>query len=111
MFKLFAASGEKAVAQEIAAEIIADIPPSLVSEQNKTLSVNKITRLLERSYDKAAAFQREQRLGFFGRAKLANHFKWKLKDAGYSEDFVDIAVEGLVVALSRAQASKPPKTF
>jgi hypothetical protein len=67
------------------------------------LSVNKITRLLERTYALAADHRRKNRIGLLGQAVLANNFKWELKNAGYTEEFIDVATEGLVIELSKAR--------
>jgi hypothetical protein len=41
----------------------------------------------------------------FGKAKLGNEFKWQLKELGYTEKFIDVATEALMVYLTRgAQA-------
>jgi hypothetical protein len=108
MFKSLSTANEKALARQLAEGVGREIPPSVMVDRSKTLSVNKITRLLERSFEQAAAYQREHRLGFYKRAVLANSLKWELKDAGYPDDFVDIAVEGLVVALSKATRTAAP---
>jgi hypothetical protein len=60
--------------------------------------------VLEETLAKGAEFQREHRLGMFGKAKLANEFKWQLKELGYSEKFIDIATEGLMVYITRGAA-------
>ena len=54
--------------------------------------------------EKAAEFQREKSLGWFRKASLGNDFRWKLKDLGYSDAFIDIATEGLMVYISRTAA-------
>lgn len=69
------------------------------------MSVNKITRHLERVYAAAIDFKDEEHIGFVGRAVMANAFKWGLKEARYSDEFVDMATEGLVVALSKAKST------
>ena len=94
-------TAEKALASKLAEQLAKDLPSTQVEKGRKLLSVNKVTRLLERTYQLASDYQREHRIGFIKRALLANSFKWELKTKGYPEDFVDMATEGLIVALSK----------
>jgi hypothetical protein len=45
-------------------------------------------------------FKSTQKLGWLGKAKLGNAFRWQLTELGYQKDFVDIATEAVVVHLS-----------
>ena len=105
-FSWFSFSSEKSLAGDLVAQLIADLPPTLMETRRKVISVNKITRLLERTYESVGTYQNQHRLGFIGRAVLANQFKWALKNSGYPEDFVDMATEGLVVHFSRPHNAK-----
>lgn len=78
-----------------------ELPPQLIQNKRKVLSVNKVTRLLETTYLEVAEYKKTNNPGFIRRAILANKFKWALKGKGYPDDFVDVATEGLVVELSR----------
>lgn len=104
----FFTQAEKALAQEMLSKLESQLTPDMFAGQAKLLSVNKVTRLLEQSYRLAEAHQRERRPGFVKRAALANQFKWALLDKGYPKEFVDVAVEGLVVALAKIAARKAP---
>ena len=42
----------------------------------------------------------------YKKARLANAFKWELKELGYSEKFVEVATEGLVVYTTTRRAGK-----
>lgn len=99
---------DKTFAKELVARLIKQLPPESLESRRKVLSVNKITRLLEATYQAAGVYQREQRPGFVRRAVLANAFRWGLNDAGYAQDFVDVAVEGLVIEMSRSPRQPPP---
>ena len=99
---MFGFAREKEFARNLVDRLTQDLPHELMESRRKVLSVNKITRLLEKTYGAAAAFQRERRSGFIRRAVLANAMRWELRERGYPQDFVDLAVEGLVVELTRA---------
>lgn len=93
-------------AKELVARLTVDLPPRLMGDRRKVLSVNKITRQLEKTFEAAAEYQREHRIGFIRRAFLANGFRWGLKNSGYPDDFIDVATEGLVVELSKTNRQK-----
>lgn len=104
MFKLLSTASEKACASTLVAKLKSSLPPTSVEIGRKGATVNRITRLLERIYESAAAYQSERRLGFFRRAALANHFKWELRNQGYPQEFAEVATEGLVMELSKRAA-------
>jgi hypothetical protein len=99
--KYFNNSAEKSLALSLVQQLKSDIPPTLMQDRRKVLSVNKITRLLERTYQVAADYQKENNIGFIKRAIFANTFKWELKNSGYPDDFIDMATEGLIVQLTK----------
>lgn len=98
---------EKAFAQELVVALQKEISPSVMAERRTALSVNRVSKLLERTYRAAAAYQQEHRIGFIRRAILANSFKWELRNRSYPEDFIDVATEGMVVELSKAARRGP----
>jgi hypothetical protein len=106
MFKFFSTAAEKRLAGELVERLAKDVPPAQMTADMRKLSVNRITRMLERTYQAAAAHKREHGLGVVKRAVLANTFKWGLKERGYPDEFVEMATEGLVVELSKSAA--PP---
>ena len=108
IFRWFQSTDEKRVAADMARGLVQELPPALMDERRHVLSVNRVTRVLERTLMTATQHQRDRRLGVLGRARLANHFKWCLKAEGYAEDFVDMATEALVMQL--AKAARAPKT-
>ncbi|HYF19373.1 MAG TPA: hypothetical protein VEA40_16020 [Ramlibacter sp.] len=101
----FGFSRENAFAKELAARLVRELPPTAMADRRKVLSVNKVTRLLERTYSQVAGWQRENRAGFIRRAVLANAFRWELKGSGYPDDFIDVATEGLVVEMTKARSA------
>ena len=63
--------------------------------------------MLEDAVGKAVKFNQEQKLGLVGKAKLGNTFRWELKELGYSERFVEVATEALIVYITRVPADPP----
>jgi len=106
MLSLF--SGKKEVtefARQLAVNLSKRYPPALDLNPEKKISANRLTKVLEDTLATAAGFQREHKLGLFGKAKLGNEFKWQLKELGYSDQFIEIATEGLMVYITRGAAA------
>jgi hypothetical protein len=105
---IFSAFSSSSAAQEFAKSLAKDIakryPPALDKQPGKRPSVNRLTRIMEDACKKAVDFQNESKLGWLGKAKLGNTFRWELTEMGYQKDFVDFATEAVVVHLSRKPA-------
>ena len=98
---------DKAQACELANTIAAQVSVKLLRENRRALSVNKVTRVLEKAFVQASSYQAEQGMGFLRRSLFANAFQWALKEQDYPQDFVVMATEGLLVAIT---AKPVPKT-
>lgn len=49
---------------------------------------------------RAARYRDQHNLGIYKKAKLGNVFKWKLKDLGYSAEFVDRATKEIITRVA-----------
>ena len=98
--KLFGKDVE-AFGKELAQTVAKRYPPTLDTASERRVSASRITKVLEDALGKAADFARERKLGAYKKARLANTFKWELKELGYTERFVEVATEGLVVYMTR----------
>jgi len=103
--KLFSSKEIDAFAKELAQSLAKRYPPSLETAQAKKISVNRVTKVLEDVVEKAVEYNRKNPLGVYRKARLGNTFRWELKELGYSEKFVEVATEGLIVHLSRKPAT------
>ena len=63
-------------------------------------AVNQLKVILEGLENRAARFRDEKRLGLYKKAKLGNVFRWRLKDLGYSDAFVDKATNAIVTRVA-----------
>jgi hypothetical protein len=99
-------------AKNLAQDLAKRYPPALENAPEKKISPNRITKVLEDAVGKAVKFNEEQKLGVLGKAKLGNTFRWELKELGYSERFVEVATEALIVYLTRTpgKSAPPPAT-
>jgi len=92
-------------AKSLAGEIAKRYPVAIDLEATKRPSVNRLSRIVEDACARAVAFQAEHRLGWLGKARLGNAFRWELNALGYRKEFIDLATEAVVVHLSRGAAA------
>ena len=98
----FARNSElKIFAVDLAAQLAKRYPPALDSQPGKRPSVNRLSRITQDVCIKAVDFHKDKKLGWFGKARLGNHFRWALAELGYTKEFVDFATEAVVVHISR----------
>jgi hypothetical protein len=88
-------------AKSLAESLAKRYPPTLEKSAEKKMSVNRITKVLEDTFEKVVEFQRANKLGVYKRARLGNSFRWELKTLGYSSSFIEVATEGLIVYITR----------
>jgi hypothetical protein len=101
---LFSTRQINTFARELADTLAKRYPPALDVNPERKISANRLTKVLEDTFARAVEFQREHKLGLFGKAKLGNEFKWQLKELGYTENFIEVATEGLMVYITRGAA-------
>lgn len=98
-------------ARSLAAELSKKYPPEIQNPKDQSkkssarVSEKRLTRILEDLYAKVRTFHVENKLGVYKKARLSNTFRWELDALGYSKDFVELAVEGMVVYLTRKNDS------
>lgn len=91
----------KEFAVQLADKLAKRYPPALDCEPGRRPSVNRLTRIVEEACQQAVEFKAEQKLGWLGKARLGNEFRWALAELGYSKEFTDFATEAVVVYLTR----------
>jgi hypothetical protein len=65
---------------------------------------NQIKVILEGLAARAVRYHDQHKLGVYRKAKLANVFKWRLSELGYSAAFVDRATTELATRLASSKA-------
>jgi len=108
LFSRFSTKEIGSFAADLATSLAKRYPPALDVSPEKRVSEHRLTKVLEETLAEAVAFQQQHKLGFFGKAKLGNEFRWKLKELGYTEKFIEVATEGLMVYLSRDPQTSAP---
>jgi hypothetical protein len=89
----------EAFATTLAEDLGRRFPPAS-EKRTDTGAVNQLKVILEGLENRAARFRDEKRLGLYKKAKLGNVFRWKLKDLGYSDAFVDRATNAIVTRVA-----------
>jgi hypothetical protein len=99
ILKIFDSTEVNEFATMLADDLGRRFPPA--SEARTDTGVeHQIKVILEGLTARAVRFHEQHKLGVYKKAKLANVFKWKLTELGYSEAFVDRATKQLVTRLA-----------
>lgn len=89
-------------ARGLAQDIAKRYPPTMDSGgAERKISQKRLSTILEEAFGKAVAFRNQHKLGVYKKARLSNTFRWELTELSYSEKFIEMATEGLVVYISR----------
>lgn len=85
----------KALAASLAGEFIQRLPPSEIKQdiRGRQRRFDEAFKVMNGRLEK---FCSVKKLGIFKQARLANHLKWRLLDAGYEKSFVDTLVLDLL---------------
>lgn len=95
----------KVLAQRISGHIGKNLPVKMIADNRGQLSASRIARTLEQCCAMALELHAQRKLGYLRRVVLASDLRWSLHEMGYPKDFVGLAVEGLIVELSRKNHS------
>jgi hypothetical protein len=90
-----------AFAVGLAQDLAKRYPPALDKGSERKISQKRLTSILENTFDRAKEFKLQHKLGVYKKARLGNTFRWELQEMGYSEKFIEVATEGLVVYITR----------
>jgi hypothetical protein len=85
----------------LAEDLAKRYPPALDKGSERKISQKRLTTILEDIFGRAIEFKSQHKLGVYKKARLGNTFRWELQEMGYSEKFVEMATEGLVVYITR----------
>ncbi len=77
-----------ALADRLASDLVKRLPPSNVDARGKKVEATR-AKTREAVLRQVHDFASKHRLNVFKKARLANRFKWALRDAGYPKEFVD----------------------
>ena len=106
MLEFFSTRKVTDFAKSLAQDVAKRYPPAIANNPAQMVSQKRLSGILEETFTRAAEFNRENKLGWYKKAKLGNEFKWELKEMGYDEKFIDVATEGLIVYVTRRAPAK-----
>lgn len=89
---------------ELAQFLIEKMPVDKQLNERKLES--KTEYLLTKMEFKIQNFKQDERLNIYKTAKIGNAFRWRLKDAGYEQAYIEKLVEWLVTKLKLVSSSK-----
>lgn len=102
---LFGSASGKLVdetAKSLAGEVAKLRPPDQGTGLNAPgVSLKTLERKVDDLFLQATAFRKEHKLGVYKKARLANTFRWELKERGYDNTFIEAVTEKLVIALAK----------
>ena len=90
-----------AFAVGLAQDLAKRYPPALDKGSERKISQKRLTSILESTFDRAKEFKVQHKLGVYKKARLGNTFRWELQEMGYSDKFIEVATEGLIVYITR----------
>ena len=88
-------------AKGLAHDLAKRYPPALDKGTERKISQKRLTSILEDTLSRAIEFKRQHKLGVYKKARLGNTFRWELQEMGYSQKFIEVATEGLIVYITR----------
>jgi len=94
------------LAKSLAQDVAKRYPPAIANDPAQIVSQQRLSGILEQVFTRAAKFSRENKLGWYKRAKLGRDFRWELTELGYGEKFVDTATESLILCVTRNPSPK-----
>jgi hypothetical protein len=100
MFKWLGGSEIEAFAIALADEFQKRCPPKKAGEGPQPAIV--LAKAVDELCSRAAEFQREKKLGVYGKARLGTELKMQMKERGYDSDFVDELTGSMLVKISRS---------
>ncbi|HUQ75024.1 MAG TPA: hypothetical protein VM183_09880 [Burkholderiales bacterium] len=91
-------------ADAIVAELLERFPQSGVDVSTRK-SAERAMKSLEKMFSSISEFAAQRRPNLYQKARFGNRIKWALKDAGYSEAFIDIVTHEFLKQLALSAAA------
>jgi hypothetical protein len=99
LFGLVNTSELEEFAQGLAGDLGRRFPPASEARTDNGAQ-HQLKVIMEGLSARAVRYHEQHRLGVYKKAKLANVFKWKLSELGYSKPFVDRATKEIATRLA-----------
>lgn len=99
LFDFFNTRELEEFATGLATDLGRRFPPASESRTD-TGAIHQLKVIMEGLSVRAVRYHEQHRLGVYKKAKLANVFKWKLTEIGYSKEFVERATKEIATRLA-----------
>jgi hypothetical protein len=93
------------LARAIAAELVTRVPPATLPAKDKK-AATRLRNTHDAVFARAGKFARTHKLNVYKKARLANQFRWALKDAGYPPEFIESWTYELATLVTLASAGR-----
>jgi len=94
------------LAISLAQEVARRYPPAIANNPVQMVSRRRLSEILDEVLAHAAEFSRDNKLGWYKRARLGKRFRGELNELGYDEKFVATATKSLMLCVTRNPALK-----
>lgn len=99
LFSVFNTVEVESFARALADDLTRRFPPAS-EKRTDAGAAHQLKVILEGLGARAVRFKAEHGLGIYKKAKLGTVFKYRLRELGYSDDFVDIATADIIRRIS-----------
>ena len=93
-----------ALADRLAKDLVKRVPPSNIEVRGKKAAANQ-TKTRELILRQVRDFTSKHRLNVYKKARLANRFKWALREAGYPTALIDEMAFELATLMATTRSS------
>lgn len=87
-------------ARTLADEFIKRFPNDAAHSVPNRKNRQQLDKVIINLHAKASNYSQEYNLGLYSKARVANTFKWSLKEAGYNPEFIDDITKDIVKTMS-----------
>ena len=93
-----------ALADRLAAELVKQVPPTKLTLEGKKAQATR-RKTQEAILRQVKEFTSKHKLNVYQKARLANRFKWALRDMGYQQEFVNDMAYDLATLMATTRAA------
>lgn len=87
-------------ATKVANKIALQYPPKIEQKLKAEGGKKRLSGVLELVMQDIENYQNTEKMGLIRKARFGNAFRWRLKEIGYSKEFVEALTEGVVTYLA-----------
>ena len=100
IFRLFSDKHIQMLVQDLATDIAKRYPAEIANNPEFLVSPQRRFEIFENVFSPARQYSREIPFGFLDRIRLQRNLKWRLREMGYDETFINSATEYLTSSIT-----------